>query len=167
MFVHAQSLGILASSVKTNLPRFQRHHPYVPENASAALTILADNLERLRAKHLSLNTQSAIGREAKVDQKTVGRILNKAHEPQINIVAKLAKAFGLEPWQMLVPGLDPQRPPVLMSAEEREHYEKLREAITKQADHALTVRNRLKQNLGAPIQETYDDSEVRKKAKGE
>lgn len=137
----------------------------MPENASAILNIVADNLERLRARHVSLNTQSAIGREAKVDQKTVGRILNKAHEPQINIIAKLAKAFGLETWQLLVPNLDPQNPPSLVSKDERELYERLREEITKQADRALTLRERMKQNLGAPIQETYDDSEVRTKEK--
>lgn len=101
----------------------------MPENASAALNILADNLDRLRAWNAALNTQSAIGRAAKVDQKTVGRILNKAHEPQLNVVAKLAKAFGLEAWQMLVPDLDPENPQQLASAKDAQMYEQLRGLI--------------------------------------
>lgn len=41
----------------------------------------------------------------------------------------LAKAFGLQPWQMLIPELDPANPPLLaISKEEKDLYARLQAA---------------------------------------
>lgn len=82
---------------------------------SPAFEIVVKNLESLIACHKTLNSQAAIGKAAKVDQKTVGRILNKTNEPSLEVVGKIAKAFGLAAWQMLVPDLEPTNPPMLAS----------------------------------------------------
>ena len=52
---------------------------------------------------------------AKIDQRTVGRILNMEHEPTFGQLTKLARVFKLQPWQMLVPNLEPTNPPMLAS----------------------------------------------------
>lgn len=57
------------------------------------------------AANPALNSQAALGRAAKVDQKTVGRILNRTNEPSLEVIAKIAKVFDLDPWMLLVPNV--------------------------------------------------------------
>lgn len=59
------------------------------------------------------NAQAAVARKAKVDQKTISRIIHKTNEPSLDKLERIAAVFGLQPWQMLVPGLEPSSPPVL------------------------------------------------------
>lgn len=80
---------------------------------SAAFEIVASNLEALMANSKFFKTQAAVGKAAKVDQKTIGRILNRTNEPSLDVIAKVAKVFDLEPWQMLVPHLEPSNAPML------------------------------------------------------
>lgn len=84
---------------------------------SKALRVLSENLERLIAAHPELNTQPKLAKEAKIDQKTVYRIVTKQNEPSLDKLEKLAKALGVEPWQLLVPGLQPAALPVLAEVE--------------------------------------------------
>lgn len=61
-------------------------------------------------------TQASVAKAAgskQLDQTTVGRIENAAIATTIDKVALLAKAFGVEPWQLFVEGFDPKRPPAL------------------------------------------------------
>lgn len=74
--------------------------------------------------------QIRLGKKAGVGQATIGRILSDEGEDSgIETVAKLAKAFGLEAWQILVAGMDPSNPPVLqpVSKEEQELYRRLKD----------------------------------------
>jgi len=90
-------------------------------------TVLRQNLKALMDKNAE--SQTALGRRAKVGQATVGRILSsKGEDSGVETVAKLAKAYGLEAWQLLVAGMDPSNPPVLqpVSKEERALYDRLR-----------------------------------------
>ena len=80
---------------------------------SKALQVLAENLERLIASHPELNSQPKLAAKAKMDQKTVYRIITKQNEPSTDKLEKLAKALNLEPWQLLVPGLVPDDLPAL------------------------------------------------------
>jgi hypothetical protein len=44
----------------------------------------------------------------------------------LDIVASVGRVFSLEAWQMLVPGLDPKSPPVLILSEaERDFYRRV------------------------------------------
>lgn len=76
--------------------------------------LLAKNLKTLMDSRPGLATQTAVAKAAEVDQRTVGRILQCEHAPTLAQIEKLAKAFMLEPWQLLAPNLDPRDPPVLV-----------------------------------------------------
>jgi transcriptional regulator with XRE-family HTH domain len=90
---------------------------------------LATNLAALMASTVDLRTQASVGKRAGVDQRTVGRILNREHSPNLLQIQKLAAAFGLQPWQLLVPHLDPANPPVVhLTQAERELYARVRRA---------------------------------------
>jgi transcriptional regulator with XRE-family HTH domain len=100
------------------------------------LTIVADNIRALmRAGRNGLRTQAAIANAAKragheLNQTSISRILNLAVAPQTDTLDALAAAFDIEPYQLLVPGLDPRNPQVLrvLSAAEARLYKALEEA---------------------------------------
>lgn len=54
---------------------------------------------------VELNSQAKLGGRAKIDQRTVGRILNSEHMPTLDKISALAEAYGIEAWQLLAPGL--------------------------------------------------------------
>lgn len=85
---------------------------------SSALQVLSQNLDRLMQGSKEYNAQAAVARKAKVDQKTISRIIHKTNEPSLDKLERIAAVFGLQPWQMLVPGLQPEVPPQL--AEQRD-----------------------------------------------
>lgn len=91
-----------------------------------AASVLADNLAALMGAHEDLSTQGAVGKRSGMDQRTVGRIKNREHSPTLRQIDGLAAAFGLLPWQLLVPGLDPLNPPaVTLTTHERDLYQRL------------------------------------------
>lgn len=65
------------------------------------LDVLAGNLERLRKAHGGI-TQAELAERAGVSQAHISNIKRREKSPSIEIVGKIAKAFGLEAWQMLV-----------------------------------------------------------------
>lgn len=73
--------------------------------------VLAKNVEALRKAPGMPSSQAAIGKDAGIDQKTVSRILGVKNAPGVDCLDGLAKAFKVEPWQLLVPGLDPIKKP--------------------------------------------------------
>lgn len=89
--------------------------------------VLAANLKRLMADHPDLGTQAALSKRCRIAQSTVARILSANQAAQIDSLEALAKAFRLEPWQLLVPDLDPRQPPLLraLNQHERELYERI------------------------------------------
>lgn len=92
-------------------------------------SVLAQNLKALMAAHPELGSQSALKKRSGVAQATIGRILGEEGEnARIETVERLARAFGLEMWQLLVPGMEPGNPPVLqpVTKAERQLYDRLR-----------------------------------------
>jgi len=76
----------------------------------AAKDILGDNLARLMAESADLKTVVQLharlvqlGKE--VSTGNIDRIRRKAISTSVDNMARLAAAFGLEPWQMLIPGI--------------------------------------------------------------
>ena len=119
----AATVGIFASSVKAPLPKSFRHHSPVKTDAAR---VLADNLRALMNRSAELPTQKAVAKRSGMDQTTVGRILNCKHSPTLKQIDGLADAFGLLPWQLLVPSLDATNPPVVvLTSEERQLYDRL------------------------------------------
>lgn len=105
-------------AVKAFVPSSWRDHSRVDEKPiSPALKALRVNLSRVIV-HSGL-TEPQFAKRAKVDQKTVWRVLRGDNEPSLEILSKLAKACGMEPWQMLTPELEPNNPPLLAAQSER------------------------------------------------
>jgi transcriptional regulator with XRE-family HTH domain len=93
--------------------------------------VLRQNLKALMARKDGPATQGQLRRKSGVAQATIGRILSpEGVDAGIDTVAKIAKAYGLEAWQLMVAGMDPSNPPVLRAAtkEEQELYDRLRDA---------------------------------------
>ncbi len=121
------TIGIYASVVKAHIPIYFRHD--APMTFDIKQT-LAENLVRLM-HHDDAHpiTQAELARRSKVDQRYIGRLLNAEFNASVKVLEKLAKAFDLQPWQILVPGLDPGNPPVNHVTEaEKRLYERLKEA---------------------------------------
>ena len=68
---------------------------------ATARQILAENLKRVfDARGLNSNK---VGKFSGVPQRTIHDMLALAHDPALGNVDKLARALGLEAWQLLIP----------------------------------------------------------------
>lgn len=74
---------------------------------------LARNLRRLMDANPKLGTIEKIVAAGGGTNGTVGRMLQGETSARIDAVAQVARAFGLQPWQLLVPNLDPEHLPHL------------------------------------------------------
>lgn len=96
--------------------------------------VLAQNLNALMAASEDLGTTMAVEqatakRSCRIGKSTVHRI-RKAETPvNLEYVEVLAKVFGVAPWQLLIPGLDPKNPQVLrsMNPAEESLYKRMRD----------------------------------------
>lgn len=100
-------------------------------------TIVADNLKRLMAAHPALDTIKKITEAGGPPNGVVDRIRREEVACKIDTLAQLARVFGLQAWQLLVPDLDPVRPPQLemgpeKAAELAEHLAAIARIIPKQ-----------------------------------
>lgn len=90
-----------------------------------ALSIISANLKRLKEASDRFNTYLAIEKRTaelghKVGKSTIQRMVNEPTPLGLQAVDVLARVYGLDAWQLLVPDLDPGRPPVLRSVSLRE-----------------------------------------------
>lgn len=99
--LHTASVGIYASLVKASLPRQAAQTCSVNRRPEK---LLAVNLQWLM-DNTPMNSQAKVGAKAKIDQKTVGRIMNMTNSPTLEKLSALANAFGVEAWQLLAPRL--------------------------------------------------------------
>ena len=87
--------------------------------------ILSDNIASLMADR-QITSDAQLGKLATIDQKSIWRIRNRDQSPTVDTLEKLASAFGLQAWQMLIPNLDPKNPPVFVITDtERQLYKRL------------------------------------------
>jgi transcriptional regulator with XRE-family HTH domain len=91
--------------------------------------VVAAKARALMAYHKHA-TPSEAARYCKVSQQQMDRIL-KGQRVRVDTLEKLARGYGLEPYQMLIPGLNPADPQVLrsLSPEEQKLYKALQEAL--------------------------------------
>jgi hypothetical protein len=89
--------------------------------------VLWDNLVALMCKHWGGENLTRLAREAECGPGTASRIKAQETSVGIDVLTKLAGPFDLQPWQLLVPGLDPEHPPTLkpVTDEERQLFERL------------------------------------------
>lgn len=102
-----------------------------------ARTILSENLKALMATHPGLDTCKAIAKAGGPSNGTVERILNSKVGASIDQLDLLANIYELEPWQLLVPGLDPTNPPILahISAQQLEMLSKIKRLPKPEKNH--------------------------------
>lgn len=87
---------------------------------------LSENLKALMAHDPELTTEPKVAKAAGVDQKTVWRMIKKSNSSTLDKIAKVAAAFDLQAWQLLVPGLEPENPPVVVTRLESDFFARLR-----------------------------------------
>lgn len=64
--------------------------------------VLAENYDRLRNK----SKEAGVWREPKVSPKTANNVRKSRHNTKLETVVELAKACGVEPYQLLMPAED-------------------------------------------------------------
>lgn len=67
--------------------------------------VLSENVGRLM-KSSGLDSGPKLERVAKVNQKTINNIERSRHDPKLSTITKLAKALGVEAFQLLLPAED-------------------------------------------------------------
>jgi len=75
--------------------------------------VLARNFQALRAATPSLSRPKDIVDAGAATNGTIGRIANGETGTKIDQLERLADAYHLEAWQLLVPDMDPKDPPRL------------------------------------------------------
>lgn len=142
-----------------------------------AREVLAENLRGLMQANPTYGTLLALekatatrGGGRKIGKTTLGNILAKTTPINLDYVEILAKVFGLDPWQMLVPNLRPENPQILRATgpEEEALWAKLEElrAVAKQIDQLESSAERI--TLAEPIDDRrWHGTERRKTHRGE
>lgn len=108
----------------------ETHNRWVDKDAFRPAAVLRQNLRALMQTQGGPHSQGELSRKSGVAQATIGRILSKEGEnARIETVERLARAYGLQGWQLMIAGMDPDNPPVLqpISKEERALYERLKD----------------------------------------
>jgi len=101
--------------------------PYAP-GMEDIKQILAKNLGKLMKASADLRSQNALAKRSKVAQTTISNYLRPSSyvgAPQLDKIAKLARAYGLDAWQLLHPTMGDKA----ITAEELALYRRLRDAI--------------------------------------
>ena len=98
---------------------------------SKSAVVLAANINTLMEANVALESNPKLAKRAQIGIGSVARIRNAQTDITLDTLTKLADAFDLQPWQLLVPGLDPKNFPVLrnLSPQEAELYDRLRNVI--------------------------------------
>ncbi len=105
-------------------------------SAGSSREVLAQNLNALVSWHAPKLSTQVLARRIGIGNGTLGRLRNAQVECTIETLDQVARYFRLEPWQLLVPGLDPARLPQARGMDPRERemlgaLDKLVEARTR------------------------------------
>lgn len=96
--------------------------------------VLWASVSALMQHHWHGENLNRLAREAKVGAATCVRLKGQQTSVGLEVVDRIAVAFGVETWQLFVPGFDPKSPPVLLpvTQAERALYTRLLQAATAQ-----------------------------------
>jgi len=101
--------------------------------------VLWANLSALMEKHWQGENLTRLAREAKIGPGSATRLKNRQEGTGIDLVGRVAAVFGLQAWQLLMPGLDPSNPPVSsLTGPEAALYKRLRRAFDLMQDFTKT-----------------------------
>lgn len=102
--IHVETFSTyVLNTSSTNVLRFFGTIPDAMNNASCTRKILADNVRAMMA--IRGWKQTELAKQAQVSQKAVSDALNCRKSTQLDIIAKLAQAFKLETYQLMIPNL--------------------------------------------------------------
>jgi transcriptional regulator with XRE-family HTH domain len=104
--------------------------------ASTTAKVLGTNIAALMAAHKELNSNPKLAKKTGLGTATLSRVRNGEVDANLDTLERLAKAFHIEAWQLLVPRMEPNNLPALqaISPEERRLYERLREVAKELKD---------------------------------
>jgi DNA-binding XRE family transcriptional regulator len=71
-----------------------------------AVVCLAENLKTLMSADANLSSGPKVAKAAGISRKSINNIIEKRHDPRLSSVDEIARAFRLEAYQILTPGLD-------------------------------------------------------------
>lgn len=94
-------------------------------------SILAKNVQALMDARPNLDSNPKLAKRISASTATISRIRNAETDCTLDTLDKLAAAFEISAWQLLVPGLGAHNYPVLrtLSPQESDMYERLRSVI--------------------------------------
>lgn len=72
----------------------------------SVIAVLAENLRALMAANPSLSSSPKMAKRSGVSARTVNNAGNARHDPKLSSVEAMAKSFGLEAYQLLVPSVE-------------------------------------------------------------
>jgi hypothetical protein len=109
---------------KTVLPRSARAQDMSSIDNNATLW---SNVQALMLHHWGEVNLNQLARSCKIGPATAARIKEQKTSVGLNVLGRIADHFGLDAWQLLVPGLDPKHPHALqpVSPAERALYAKI------------------------------------------
>ncbi len=87
-----------------------------PMAAGESKTTLWASVQALMRKRFGEENLNRLAREVKFGPATASRLKAQETSVGLDVVDKIAHAFGAEPWQLLVPGFNPDEPPGLPGA---------------------------------------------------
>lgn len=94
-----------------------------------AKKVLWNSVTSLMLKHYGKENLTRLAKDCGIGPGTSTRLKEQQTSVGLEVIEKIAKHFGYEPWQLLVPGFDPEHAPTLqpLSAREAELYRRWRE----------------------------------------
>jgi len=92
----------------------------IPKMGKKAIETLSKNLRQLVGEGRRYEKLEALAARSGVGKSTIARARNGENALRIDNLEDIARAFNLEPWQMLVENVDPTDPPALKSNNDKQ-----------------------------------------------
>lgn len=107
-----------------------------PQAEHALRSLVGANISRLMQSRPKLNSNPKLGARSGIGIATISRIINGETAATLDTLSRLAAAFDLAPWQLLVPNLDATNPQILqsISPKEADLYKRLRDTIAQEVE---------------------------------
>ena len=107
-------------------------------------TVLAANVRALMVKRYGAVRIGRFRRDTGIGAATISRILDATTSIGIDIVEKIARAFKLEAWQLLVSEFDADNPPLVLSSDSDHQLRQVIKAIhaSQEHQHVRALRDR-------------------------
>lgn len=101
----------------------------MPPKPPTANQILWANVQALMIRDYGKENLTRLARETTIGPASATRIKNMETSVGIDVLARIAANFKLQPWHLLLPGLDPENVPVaFLTEKEKILHEKLKKA---------------------------------------